>query len=267
MRFVKIDGNFISSKHRGDQIAEQLGDDFMQNCKNDTVVFLKTYVPEIAAKYSNAYIDMMDSNVFLYQQDDIAPHVKFIVNSDVAFNYVRWRTDRDIVIIPDSHINFENYVRDCPSEIKTVGYVGNIHRLDADLEDLHTRFAAVGIEFKSLIMETAYYSREYVCDFFKGLDVNISFCKHRNLYNMPPELKSHPKIVHAASFGIPTIAYPEAGFMGANCWEPVRSLNEMVDSAVSLRSDMGGYKMLRARCLAYAKNYHVKTVAEKYKLL
>jgi len=267
MRFVKNKGNFISSKHRGDQIAECLGADFMENEMKETLIFLKGYDDDTAKKYKNVYIDMMDSSLFLYQQDKIAPHVKFIVSSDVAKNYVKWRTEREIVVVPDSHLNFENYVRPVPKRIKAVGYVGNINRFDADIEDVTKKFEDAGFTFKTMLMENAYYTREQICEFHKGLDLNIAFQKPRNAHYMPPELKTHPKIVHAASFGIPTIAYPEVGFMRARGWIPIHSVSEMVHSVVDLNADMLRYKVLRELGLVYAKSFHVKVIAEMYKTL
>jgi glycosyltransferase involved in cell wall biosynthesis len=126
-------------------------------------------------------------------------------------------------------------------------------------EDFEKKLAQNGLE---LLKYSSFHSRQDVVDFYRKIDIQA-------VWRPWPKALSNPlKIVNAASFGIPTLAYPEVAFAEVGeCYIPVETLDEFIKQVKRLKSSPSLYARYRDRCLAKAEAYHIERVAEIYKHL
>ena len=259
-------GVYPSSRIRAEQVAEQIGakvGNYLNGCAN--VVFVKCWPSNVLdIENVNLFIDIIDSDVHL---DVIShmPQVKVIAISDEAKDYISRRITNFIHVIPEHHCNFENALRH-RTEIKVVGYVGSRHCLDLDEIELRTKLARHGLEFKSLHVDTLDVTRKDIVDFYKSIDIQISFrCPHV-IQGMPPELKNALKLCNAGSFKIPTVGYPEF------CWEAfkggyveAKTLDAVVDGCLELKVNSSLYGLMANAMYRNAQDYHIDKIAKLYK--
>jgi len=100
-----------------------------------------------------------------------------------------------------------------------------------------------------------YKTRQDVVDAYLQIDVQV-ICRGRDR-----PLKNALKIINAASFGIPTIAYPEMGYeeMAGYYW-PATTPDEVRAALWMLQTR--GYQS--ERLVAKAEEYHIEHIAEMY---
>lgn len=252
-----------SSLIRGEQVAAYTGAKLNPESgyENDVCIYVK---PGIHRLYSGkiklakrAYIDVIDSdNLVLYVRKN--PQVGVIACSEVNYKYLKRILRNKVVFIPQHHCNFERVIRN-RNQVTTIGAIGApglLTRLPADFEKKLTQKGL------NLLQYFSFRTRQDVVNFYQKIDIQIVWRPWLN------KLSNPLKIVNAASFGIPTIAYPEEAFGEvAECYLPAKSLDEIIKLAVKLKSSPHFYAIQRKKCLDKAEQYHIEKIAQMYKNL
>jgi len=259
-----------STRIRGYQIAKRLG----AKCDPDKLIvdemtiFVKTFDEQLIAQLKNVYLDINDSDVAL-PLVSVLPHTKVIAISKLAKDYISSRVRNKVVIIPEQHCNFENIRRDLARPKKVVGYVGSKFCFDLDTDELTKMLHEKGLEFQVLFCDDIYVTRKEVCDFYKTIDIQVCFRLPRLVANMPPELKNDLKIKNAASFGIPTVAYPELSYrkLAAGVFIPAMSLQEVVEKCHQLKVGADMYAYYVKMGYEYSEQSHIDRIAHLYEEL
>ncbi|OGH18094.1 MAG: hypothetical protein A2868_03475 [Candidatus Levybacteria bacterium RIFCSPHIGHO2_01_FULL_40_15b] len=80
-------------------------------------------------------------------------------------------------------------------------------------------------------------------------------------------MKDITKIINAASFGIPTLTQPIAGYKEFNgFYIPIKDMDSLVKEAEKLK-DVNYYNQWSDRVFNEAEKYHISKIAELYKRL
>ena len=146
------------------------------------------------------WVDVVDSHALRDLLID-RPQVNIIMVSDLVNELYGPAMNNKIVIIEPHHCNFDREKR-TRQDISTVGYIGSYAAFGFDLEEMKKMIASIGLDF---IYNIEYSSREEVVDFYKQIDIQLVYA-HRKTKR---QSIGPTKAINAASFGIPTVAYPQ----------------------------------------------------------
>jgi hypothetical protein len=251
----------VSSMIRGDQITERLGARLnpADGYATDVCIYVKPHVKN--GMYfqfeGRPYLDIVDAwglTALAHRN----PQVGVIACSDQdGATLGRVLTNR-VTVIPQHHCNFERVVR-AREGITRVGVIGALPAFDKLPAGLAPALAERGIELECY---SKFFSRQDVIDFYQRIDVQLVWRPYKMRLSNPL------KIVNAASFGVPTIAYREDVFREvADCYMPVTTLAELLAELDRLRGLATLYQDYSSRCRAVAERYHIDRIAELYRRL
>lgn len=268
---------FSNGLGSGEIRARQIAD-FMPNAvldpsdvsSEDTLVLVKSYCSDhIAKSVRKVYFDVVDCHGVIPKiRDNTDAGIISIGRSHEIFMRMLF-PDREIVLIPEHHCNFDR-IRRPDRPVKVVGFMGDAFSLNCDICKLSQELAKAGLSFK---YSTFFRNRQDVVDFYKDVDISVSFRSDGfNLIKDPrvlPLLKNPLKVINAGSFGIPTVSYPET------CYEceipglyiPVLSLDDLVHSCKLLAFDVKLYKQYSDAIFKVAEEYHIERIAKLYEQL
>lgn len=253
----------LSSRIRGEELA--LYGKFKLNptrgYENDTLVWVKpTGFGHIK---DGDWIDVLDG---LYKDRhwllEDRPGINIIAASQNSYDVLRTRLKNKMVLIPHQHLNWKVHARE-KTTVDTCGYIGSPSPIAFEIYD------RIGKEIEKLGMKWVtcfdFQTRMDAVNFYKSIDILVVGAWE--LGDKEPH-KMPTKIINAASFGIPSVAYPMAGykeiaghFIGADNKE------QMIRGVKRLRDDDDYYKRLSAKIFKMAKKYHVANVAKMYRRL
>jgi hypothetical protein len=169
------------------------------------------------------------------------PEVGVIACSLSSMRYLeKTLRGRTIGYIPQHHANFERRIvtTQFPPRLGVVGGTGCVPPFMAD-------------EVQHFNPKT----REAVVAAYQAIDIQLVW--RRNTH----PIKNPLKILNAASFGIPTVAYPSDAYEEFNgCYWPARTEAE----ARRHIKDLTERGWDRARLLAKAERFHIERVARMY---
>ena len=248
-----------SSIIRGDQIAEYLGCKLnpIEGYENDTLIYVKP--PRIGDIKAGSWIDVMDSPHILQAVID-RPYLNLILFSlktlgDIQFKNIK----NNMVVIPQHHCNFDRIQR-VGRTIENVGFIGGEIGFTLPVDEITKRLAEYGLKFLYL---TRYKTREDVIDFYKKIDVQITWTRPEYQY----QSKCPLKLTNSASFNIPTVAYPQDCYEEADGhYIKAYTIDKLVEEVVKLK-DEAYYQKATEGLVAWSERYHISRIAELYKQL
>jgi len=234
-----------SGEIRGTQMAEYLGgrvnpqDDY----ENDICIYVKLQPPEDYPERS--YLDIIDEPrriKWLKKHPDIG----VIASSQTGYEYLSGELENKVVLIPHHHCNYD---RERTREKIAVGVVGG----QGAIRNNEIKEKIEYIHFSE------YKTRQDVVNAYKQIGIQIIW------RNEDRPLKNPLKIINAASFGIPTIAYPEMAYEEVEgYYRSVTSVQEMIDVIGYLTAFTNYY---RDGLVDFAEKYHIDNIAKLYKEL
>lgn len=236
-----------SGEIRGTQIAAHLGARLNPESgfQNDLCIYVKMQPPEDYPK--NSYLDIIDGNERLPWLKK-HPDIGVIASSQTGYYFLERELKNKIVLIPQHHCNYERNVRD--SGGVSVGVVGGKGAVPPDIPKMFPGFVWVQ-DFKN---------RLDVIKGYEKIDIQIAWREQ----NRP--LKNPLKIINAASFGIPTIAYPELAYEEVEGyyfphWNKAHLKKEVEDviQGITLR--------FKEKIIEKAEQYHISNIGKLYKNL
>lgn len=252
-----------SSLIRAEQIAPLIGAKLnpASGFENDVCIYVKPHTSllynGIIRPAKNVYIDLIDgNNIVLYANK--FPATQLIVCSQVDYGFLS-RQENKVVFIPQQHCNFER-VKRTRDKITTVGMIGaNLENFELLWPEFEAKLQGLGLTF---LPYTRFRNRLDVVNFYKNIDIQIVWRPWKKRLSNPL------KLVNAASFGIPTIAFDEPALKElAGCYLPVTNLDEFMLELKKLIDLPELYSDLSKRCLLKAEKYHIDNVAKLYQKL
>jgi hypothetical protein len=228
----------------------------------DHVVFIKSFPAEeidfLLSKGVTIWIDPVDADNCLVECAK-RPELKILAAGESARDYIEARVSNDVTLIPQQHCNFENHQRtNWPP--KFVGYVGYLENLDVSPGRLEKVLRTVQLEFIAGVMDEK-ATRKQVAEFYQKLDIQITFRGPRLVKNMPPEMKNPLKVYNAASYGIPTVGFPEPSYKEFMPLYPVRSFEDLIVQCERLKEQT---PFFRTDLLERSEEYSLDNVVKLY---
>lgn len=251
----------VSSMIRSDQIVEYLKDEAKLNPtswnKDDISIYVKPHIRpgndfEFVTK--NSWIDIIDG-WGLIPLLERHPEVGVIACSTQDGEKLAKVLKNRIMVIPQHHCNYDRLKRNS-KKIETVGIIGTESAFAFIPEGLEEELTKRNIK---LLKYSKFFSRQDIINFYMQIDVQLVWRPYRM------KLSNPLKIVNAASFGIPTIAYDEEVFKEVeNCYVGVKTVNEIL-FGLDTQKDVLQY--MSEICFKKAEDYHISEIAKLYKLL
>lgn len=250
----------LSARVRGDEIAQYIGAKLnpTEGFENDVCIYVKPkYINQIK---DGDYLDYLDGkNMWLLLKDH--PKIKVIAASQSSYEYLKENLTNEVFLIPSHHINFERAKRE-RKEVTTGGYIGNpspsAFKMYAEIK---VRLKEIGFGFKTCFN---FKTRQDAIDLYKNIDLFIIgdwVGKDDNHTKMPT------KIINAAAFGVPTIAYPLKGYQEIEGnYVHARSIDEMLTEVEKFKEE-NYYNEWANKVVKMAEQYHISRIADLYKKL
>jgi len=262
LRIDKITGAYIvriSSRLRGQEIAEYLGAKFSppERTDDDLCIFIKP--ANIDSLKDGDYVDVLDGIEIIPKLKE-RPGLKVIAMSQIHYEHLIKELKNEIYLIHHPNINFEGFRR---TRNKTLvgGLIGHSGVAYNYYTEFKERLSKVGIDF---IADFNSQTRQDMIGFFKKIDFLVAW----NTDEYKDCFYSHPtKIINAASFGIPTLTQPIAGYKEFDgFYIPITDLDSLVKEAEKLK-DINYYNQWSNKVFQEAKKYHISEIAKLYRQL
>jgi hypothetical protein len=254
---------------RGKQMADVLGGRFNpeSGSEDDCCVYILGSSPKDGLEPRCAYHDVIDcgwARLARVKRKWRNGHI--IAVSKVQFEALQeYFPERKLFFIPQHHCNFKRETRpDRP--VLRVGCIGGDSAVQWPHHAIARHLAEVGMEWH---FEHQYHRRWKVVEFYKTLDIQMSF---RPTHERDQAFIRHMnclKLSNAGSFGIPTVSYPEPAYVGE--WKDEclwgSSMRDVLSEVKRLRDDPGLYAEMSARARAKSEEYHIDRIADLYRAL
>jgi len=259
--FISNDGRLMrgTSMIRGEQIAKQVGAKLnpQSGYQDDVCIYVKPYTqPPYDFQFEGRpYLDVIDTYKFI-EVAKAHPEVTVIACSVADQGTLSKVIDNPVILIPQHHCNFERLKRD-RDKVVTVGAISNPSAITYLPDNLPKRLSEVGLNF---LAYSDFKERTDVVDFYKKIDIQIIWRPWK------AELSNPLKMINAATFGIPSVAYDEDGFKEmAGCYVPVQTADELIARIENLTSSPETYSDYAEKCFEKAEEYHIENIGRLYK--
>lgn len=248
----------VSARIRGDEIAEYLGAKLnpTSGYENDVCIHVK---PKGLEKVRDGHwLDYLDGkNMALLLKE--RPQIKVIAASQSSFKHLKANLQNEVFLIPQHHINFERTKRE-RREITIGGYIGSPSPEAFKMYDgIKFRLKEIGFDFLTCFN---FKTRQDAIDLYKSIDLFIiGVWKEKNTNKMPT------KVINAASFGIPSIAYPLKGYEDIEgYYVPARNIEELLVEVEKFK-DKDYYNEWSKKVWEMSEKYHIDQIAGLYREL
>jgi hypothetical protein len=247
----------LSSRIRGEEMAEYLGARFNPTEPSEVNIYVK---PRSLDNVKDGdYVDFLDGEFREYWLAK-RPKIKVIAASQYSYEYMKERLPNEVFLIPSHHLNIDRIKRD-RKEIKVAGYIG------APSPEAIRRFEDIGKNLKEIGIDTVtsffFKTKQDALDLYKQIDIFV----FGDWDSLDHPLRIPTKIINAASFGIPSVAYPMMGNKELEGYYlPARNMSETILAVEKLKNP-DFYEEFAAKIQPMADKYHISEVAELYKKL
>jgi hypothetical protein len=249
----------ISSRIRGEEIANHLGAKLnpARRYKKDICIFVKP--KSLASVHDGDYLDYLDGkNMWLILKDH--PKIKVIAASKPSFDFLKENLTNEIFLIPPHHLNWERNKRK-RKKISIGGYIGSPSPQAFKMYDnIKTNLKRIGFDMKTCFN---FQTRQDAINLHKSIDLFIigDWTKDDSHTKIPT------KIINAASFGLPTIAYPLKGYQEVEGnYVHAHNIEEMLVEVEKFKDD-NYYNVWSDKVAKMAEEYHIDRIAQLYKAL
>lgn len=212
----------------------------------------------------HSYHDVMDTDAIRMSRVRRHAHGSLIAISKTHAQVLKDYFKRDdIYLIPQHHCNFRREQRRRKSVIQ-VGCIGGDSAIQWPHYAVGEMLGKYGLGWH---FESRYWRREYVIEFYKSIDIQLSW-RPTHARGLSLSMNSL-KLSNAGSFGIPTVSYPEPAYLAEwpnEClW--ANTMTELVEQAAKLRDDATLYDEMSNRARVKAEEYHIENIAKLYQAL
>lgn len=252
----------LSSVIRGEQIAKYLGAKYNPETRDDGVcIFIKPQ--NLDAVKDGDYVDYCDQSDFIKLDEQLKarPKVKVIAISQTAKEHLEKILPNEIITIPQQHLNWENALRD-RKEFRVGGYIGRPSNISFKInQEIKETLEKIGLKFVTCFK---WETREDAIKFYKSIDFLVIGGNGLDWKDNTPFV-TPTKMINAASFGVPSFAYPLLGYKEfEGYYIPIKSMQELTEGVIKLRKE---YADFSKKIIEKAKEYHISKIANLYKVL
>jgi hypothetical protein len=246
----------LSSRIRGEEISKYLGAKYNPEERDGICIFVK---PRCLCDVKDGdYIDFLDGE-FNPSRLRSRPKIKIITSSEYQHDFFK-NYPNEKFLIPSHHLNTDR-IRRTRKEIKVAGYIGvPSPAVYKRFDDIKAELAKIGIDF---VTEFLFKEKQDALDFYNKIDIFVygdwDFLDH------PHRIPT--KIINAASFGIPSVAFPCMANKELEGYYVKATNMEETIAGVQRLTDETFYKEMSDKILALSENYHIEKVAEYYRKL
>jgi len=247
----------LSSRIRGEEMAAYLGAKLnpTKGYENDVCIHVKHFGAQVKDGH---WFDFLDgqNNLELVKK---RPGVNVIAASQNSYETLKEAIPNRLELIPQHHINTDR-LRNKEHDVLTAGYVGSPSPTAFRLyEQIGKALSVVGIPFVSCF---DFKSRQDAIDLYQQIDLFvIGPWPDNNPHKIPT------KLINAASFGVPTIAYPLPGYKELE-GKYVRAddVDELVKEAEKFKDSSYRQEWVE-RAVEMSEPYHISHIAKLYQEL
>lgn len=252
----------LSSRVRAEEIAEVLGDKVQLNPEASLIGDINIYVKPVSLDVvgEGDYLDFLDGGHFekeLHDRSDI----KVIACTEHSRNVLVNVFENEVVLIPHHHINFERKTRQ-RKDVTVCGYIGSYSpHTERHYKWLQTQLNELNLGVE-LITNFEYKTREDAINTYLNMDILVIadwWLPDHNPHKIPT------KIINAASFGVPAIASPLAGYEEIKgLYFEAPNLSKLVEHISILKSNQEFYNKFANIIKENAEKYHIENIAKLY---
>lgn len=251
----------LPARVRGEEIAQYLGAKFNAKTREKDDIFIFIKPTHLKYTIDGDYVDVLDE-LKVIPCLKMHPKVKVIAMSKVHYNYLKKELNNEITLIPHHHINFEMAKR---TRNKTLvgGMAGSPSKAAYDIVDkIKNRLREIGVKFTTYF---DYKERQDMVNYFKKIDFLVIW--YYDFFNRNSFYRHPTKMISAASFGIPTLAQPIAGYSEfEGFYIPIETLDDIVREVEKLKNEKY-YNQWADKLLKEAEKYYISNISKLYKQL
>ena len=249
----------ISSRIRGEDLAEHLGAKLnpKQGFEDDICIFVKPKYLELVE--DGDYLDYLDG-VNMWVQLKNRPKIKVIAASQASFKFLKNNIQNEIFLIPQHHLNWEKQLRS-KRKVNVAGYIGAPSPAAFKMYgEIRKRLKKIGFEFNTCFN---FRTRDDAVNFYKSIDLLVigDWVKDDNHTKIPT------KIINAASFGVPTVAYPLKGYEEIEGYYVHGLNNDLLLKEAEKFRDENYYRLWSEKVLSMSQPYHIGEIVKLYQKL
>lgn len=250
----------LSSRIRGGQISEYLGARLnpTSGYEGDVCIYVKPKSLDIVR--DGDWVDFLDGDNNQVARLRDRPKVNVIAASQCSYDCLKEYLTNEIVLIPHHHLNWEKIKRE-RKDISIGGYIGSpspeAFKMYAEIK---TELKKIGFDFVT-------------CFDYKNRNDAVNLYRQVDLFIIGPWVgddsphKIPTKIINAASFGIPTIAYPLRGYKEIEgYYVQARNVSEVLVEVEKFKN-RDYYDAWPNKIIEMAEKYHISVIANLYKKL
>ena len=240
--------NYLGSIVRGQQIADYLGWKYRPAERDGMCIFLK---PKSLDKVKDGdWVDVSDGE-YVPELLKSRPGINVIALSLYSYKFLKEMLPNRIEWISQQHLNWDRTTKEV-KEIKVCGYIGGpSEQVRRQYDKIGKSLEKAGFEFLPCFDFT---TRESCVDFFMKIDCLVIGESIQNPY------KSPAKLINAASFGIPTVAFPLESYEEWTDFTPCLSDDKIAETVANLEF----YPNI---LIEKTEPYHISNIAKKYEAL
>lgn len=251
----------LSSRIRAEEIAEYLGARLNPESGYENDVCIHVKPRHLDGVREGDWLDVVDDPFCLRMlRERGLTGVKLIAASEFSYDFLKKRLDNEIVLIPQQHINHENIKRE-KREVRTCGYIGSpsVEAMEVNNE-IKGVLGKLGFDFVTCF---DFKTRFDAIDLYRKIDLLV--IAEWRWGDVNPIYKFPAKLINAASFGIPTIAFPRKGYMEfEGNYVRASNMDELLEEAQKFRDESYYYEWSNKVAKA-AEKYHISQIALLYK--
>lgn len=195
--------------------------------------------------------------------------------------YREYYPQNEVIWIPVAHSNYEDIIRPLDSSVRKIIYHGTRSGFpDVAWSEFKRKIETKGFEATRIVLVGGSQHcigdeyRRFCRDVWLNSDIAVSFRKTIDESKGHVELRLKPpnKLNGAGSVRVPSVAYPEAGFVDnydkPGCFLAATTIDEMVEQCCRLRADKELYARIAQQAYEDARLYHIdKIIPHYWKLL
>ncbi|HUV42445.1 MAG TPA: hypothetical protein VMY36_00895 [Patescibacteria group bacterium] len=254
----KKHGGYLSTEIRGYQMAKFLGARInpKKKYKNDVCIYLKpSNLDDIE---DGDWVDVLDGGKFIKKLKK-RPGINLIAASKRSYDWLKNHLANKVVLIPHHHLNWEGQRRE-RKEVNTCGYTGSVSPIAREIYGRIGRAVKeIGFDFVTCFK---FEGREDAANFYKNIDILVIGgweLGDQSIHKTPT------KIINAASFGVPTVAYPLKSYKEIEGYYlPANNMKELLAGVKKLKAE---YDQWPEKLIKMAEPYHIENVVKLYQKL
>ena len=240
---------------RGKDVADYLGAKHnpTEGFEHDLVIYVKPrWLNRVR---DDDWIDVSDGE-WLVDLLAERPNIKVIVHTQSCHDYLRDKIKNRIVVIPQQHLNWENAKR-TKRKFNTGGYIGSPSPTALNMYgEIGKRLSEIGLKFITCF---DYQKREDAVNFYKKIDfLVVGDWKDKSPY------KTATRMINAASFGIPSIAYPLIGYKDFEGYYIHANNNDEILVEAEKLKNKETYNIWSNKIMKEAEKYHISNITKLY---